>query len=171
MILFRWVYFSFVTCQRNQSHLLHISATWCYHMSPPPLCCTIMLALWLMWGIVGCGAFKNMFSTVLHRIDKLLGGYWVSTYPLPTKGLSAATLTAAFSSEGAAALWTWARSTGVCVHQQLNSLMTHIHVQIQPTIFTASNILFFLLSLLTFTGQSCRLNTDCCHIKGKVNLQ
>lgn len=46
-----------------------------------------------------------------------VGGYWVSTYPLPTKGLSAATLTAAFSSEGAAALWTWARSTGVCVHQ------------------------------------------------------
>lgn len=47
--------------------------------------------------------FRNMFSTVLRHIDKLLGGYRVSLCPLPTKGLSTATLTAAFSSEVAAA--------------------------------------------------------------------
>lgn len=73
-----------------------------------------------------CRKNKRMFSCVLPCIDVRRGGrgrFRVSVRPLPTKGLSAATLTAAFSSEGAAALWTWARNPGVCVHQQT----THTH--------------------------------------------
>lgn len=97
-----------------------IAAIWCYR-APWLLHHVISV---VVWGSVQCVAFRNMFSTVLRCIDKLLGGYRVSIRPLPLKGLSTATWTAAFSSEAAAAPWTWARSTGVCVHQSPSS---HAH--------------------------------------------